>query len=77
MIPQLLRPGDRFCYGEIFFAGGTITKNISSADLASDIHCHYAADHLGIIEWACDQAVPGDTVLLMGARDPRLGIWRR
>ena len=73
MIPQLLRPADRFCYGEIFFAGGTVHKNISSADLASDINCHYAPDHMAIIEWATDQATPGDTILLMGARDPKLG----
>ena len=73
MIPQLLRPADRFCYGEIFFAGGTVSKDISSADLASDINCHYAPDHMAIIEWACENATPGDTILLMGARDPKLG----
>ena len=73
MIPQLLRPADCFCYGEIFFAGGTISKDISSADLASDINCHYAPDHMAIIEWATENATPGDTILLMGARDPKLG----
>jgi len=29
MIPALLRPQDRFCYAEIFYAGGTVAKDIS------------------------------------------------
>jgi len=48
MIPALLRPQDRFCYAEIFYAGGTVAKDISSGMLADDLpaalNCGYAQD---------------------------------
>jgi NADPH-dependent ferric siderophore reductase len=31
-----------------------------------------AHDHAAVVEWVAAEARPGDTVLLMGARDPRL-----
>jgi UDP-N-acetylmuramate--alanine ligase len=37
LIPTLLRPEDRFCYAEIFYAGGTVAKDLSSRDLAADL----------------------------------------
>src|SRR5438552_1312342 len=68
----LLRPHDRFCYAEIFYAGGTVTRDLSSRDLAGDIGCAYAEDHAAVVRWVAGEARPGDTVLLMGARDPEL-----
>lgn len=77
LLPEVLRPQDQFCYAEIYYAGGTVQADLSSRDLAADLAasrpCGYAADHLEILDWVADQAAPGDTVLLMGARDPRLG----
>lgn len=76
ILPSVLRPQDRFCYGEIFYAGGTVAQDISSRDLVADLperlRCGYAATHQAVIAWAADAAIPGDTVLLMGARDPEL-----
>lgn len=72
LVPSLLRPGDRFCYAGIFYAGGTVTKDVSSRDLAADIGCAYADDHAAVARWVVSEARPGDTVLLMGARDPDL-----
>ena len=76
MIPTLLRPQDRFCYAEIFYAGGTVAKDISSCVLADDLpaalHCGYARDHEAVRQWVVSEARPGDTVLIMGARDPDL-----
>jgi UDP-N-acetylmuramate--alanine ligase len=76
MLPRLLRPRDRFCYAEIFYAGGTIARDIGSRDLTGDLPaalgCGYAADHPSVVEWVRAEARPGDTVLLMGARDPEL-----
>jgi UDP-N-acetylmuramate--alanine ligase len=76
LLPRILRPQDRFCYGEIYFAGGTVVKDISSRDLADDQpfarRCGYAADHQAALRWLADTAIPGDTILLMGARDPDL-----
>jgi UDP-N-acetylmuramate--alanine ligase len=76
LLPRLLRPQDRFCYAEIFYAGGTVAQDLSSRDLAHDLPpglgCAYAADHAAITRWVQDEARPGDTVLIMGARDPDL-----
>ena len=76
LLPRVLRPQDRFCYNEIFYAGGTVAKDISSRDLAGDLRpaldCGYAATHQDLLVWLSQAAGPGDTVLLMGARDPEL-----
>jgi UDP-N-acetylmuramate--alanine ligase len=76
LLPALLRPEDRFCYAEIFYAGGTVAKDISSQALAADLppalRCGYAADHDAVRQWVGAEARPGDTVLVMGARDPDL-----
>jgi UDP-N-acetylmuramate--alanine ligase len=76
MMPRLLRPQDRLCYAEIFYAGGTVARDVSSRMLAEDLPasagCAYAPDHRAVIDWVRGLARAGDTVLLMGARDPEL-----
>jgi len=79
--PEILRPGDRLCYGPIFYAGGTVTRDVSSealaGDLAAALGCACADDHAGIARWAAAEARAGDTVLVMGARDPALAALAR
>lgn len=76
LLPRLLRAGDRFCYAEVFYAGGTVARDISSEMLAEDLRaardCAYARDHDAARRWVAKEARPGDTVLIMGARDPDL-----
>src|SRR3989442_475401 len=76
LLPRLLRPQDRFCYAEIFYTGGTVAKDVSSGALAGDLpaemRCGYARDHDAVRQWALSEAQAGDTVLIMGARDPDL-----
>ncbi len=76
LLPTILRPQDRFCYSEIFYSGGTVAKDISSRDLANDLpdrlRCGYAANQQELLAWTAETAIPNDTVLLMGARDPEL-----
>ena len=36
------------------------------------MRCGYAADHGAVVDWVRAEAPPGDTVLIMGARDPEL-----
>ncbi len=76
LLPQLLRRQDRFCYAEIFYAGGTIQKDVSSRMLAAELparmRCGYAADHAAVLDWVHAEARPGDTILILGARDPEL-----
>jgi UDP-N-acetylmuramate--alanine ligase len=76
LLPAILRPEDRFCYAEIFYAGGTVARDICSRALADDLpaalRCGLAADHEAVRQWVLAEARPGDTVLVMGARDPDL-----
>ncbi len=76
MMPGLLRPQDRLCYAEIFYAGGTVARDMSSRVLADDLpaamECGYAPDHPAVVAWVRERARRGDTVLIMGARDPEL-----
>lgn len=76
LLPELLRPADRFCYAPIFYAGGTVARDVSSRMLADDLPPHLACaapdDHAGVRRWVLETARPGDTVLVMGARDPEL-----
>ena len=72
LLPQLLRPQDRWCYTNIFYAGGSVAQDIHSRDLAADAGVHHADDRQALLVWLTENAIPGDTVLLMGARDPDL-----
>jgi UDP-N-acetylmuramate--alanine ligase len=76
LVPRLLRSQDRFCYAEIFYGGGTVARDISGKMLADDLPpelgCGYAEDHDAVVRWVTREAGKGDTVLLMGARDPDL-----
>jgi UDP-N-acetylmuramate--alanine ligase len=73
LLPSVLRPHDRFCYAEVFYAGGMVAKDVGSRMLAADLPpalgCGYAADHEAARQWAVAGARPGDTVLVMGARE--------
>jgi UDP-N-acetylmuramate--alanine ligase len=76
MLPAVLRSEDRFCYAEIFYAGGTVARDFSSQRLVEDLpggmRCGFAAGHEAARLWVQAVARPGDTVLVMGARDPDL-----
>ncbi len=76
LLPTLLRPNDRWCYTNIFYAGGSVAQDIHSRDLAGDLPPEllaiHADDRQELLSWLCEQAGAGDTVLLMGARDPDL-----
>ena len=72
LLPTLLRPEDRWCYTNIFYAGGTVAQDIHSRDLARDAAVAHADNRQELLLWLSAHAAPGDTVLLMGARDPEL-----
>lgn len=81
-VAATLRPADRFCVGEIYFAGGTAARDIGAADLAADLAARGArADPVHARDiWAESlpgQVRPGDLALVMGARDPTLPAFAR
>lgn len=72
-----LSGADRLWFLEIFYAGGTATKDISSSDLAAELGgrgqaAAVAADRETLVAEIAAAAAPGDLVLVMGARDPSL-----
>ncbi|BDU72560.1 L,D-transpeptidase family protein [Mesoterricola silvestris] len=74
---QGLRPGDRFWMLDVFYAGGTVTRDISSEDVVADIRAQgapalHAPSREGLVATLAAEARPGDIVLIMGARDPSL-----
>ncbi len=59
---------------DIYYAGGTVARDISSEDLVKDISARgrtalYIKQRRDIIPKALELAVPGDIFLVMGARD--------
>ena len=81
LLPRILRPADRFCYAEVYYAGGTVTRDVTGRVLADDLPPRlrggHAADHAAVVRWVAAEARQGDTVLLMGARDLICPAWRR
>ncbi len=76
-ISAAMRPGDEIWMSEIFYAGGTTTKDISAADLINDLKEKgidaYFVEHRDDIVDAMRPHFTNNTVLLlMGARDPSL-----
>ncbi|PWU03396.1 MAG: UDP-N-acetylmuramate--alanine ligase [Bacteroidetes bacterium] len=76
-IAQVLRPDDEIWMSEIFYAGGTTTKNISAADLINDLkakgkNAYFVEDRNDFLVNAKPHLTENCVLLLMGARDPSL-----
>jgi UDP-N-acetylmuramate--alanine ligase len=76
-IAKVLRPTDEIWMSEIFYAGGTTTKDISSADLINDLKAlgkpaHFIADRNDLVDALQSHLTANSVLLLMGARDPSL-----
>ncbi len=74
---QSLRPEDRLWLPEIFYAGGTVSRDLSAADLVADlralgVNAEFAAARNELPSRIAAAAEPGDLILVMGARDPSL-----
>ncbi len=72
-----LDPQDRLWLLDVFYPGGTTTRDISSGEVAEEIARHGVQAALAPSrDWLtaelAAQARPGDLVLVMGARDPTL-----
>jgi UDP-N-acetylmuramate--alanine ligase len=76
-IAHALRDQDEIWMSEIFYAGGTAVKDISALDLINDIKAlgkkaYFVEDRRLFLEQARPHLAEGNTLLLMGARDPSL-----
>jgi UDP-N-acetylmuramate--alanine ligase len=76
-IARVLRPQDEIWMSEIFYAGGTTTKDISANDLINDLQskgkpAFFIADRVNFLETVRPHFTGDCVLLLMGARDPSL-----
>lgn len=76
-IAAVLRPSDEIWMSEIFYAGGTATKDISANDLIKDLrtkgcNAFFAEDRTRFPEEVKTHLTDNCVLLLMGARDPSL-----
>ena len=76
-IAQVLRPTDEIWMSEIFYAGGTAVKDISSNDLINDIrnlgkNAFFVEDRNDFLAEVRYHLTDNCVLLLMGARDPSL-----
>jgi len=74
---EALLPGDVLWLAPIYYAGGSVTRDVSSADLAAPLaadgrDARVVADRLQLPSLVAAEARGGDVVLVMGARDPTL-----
>ncbi|HMP87572.1 MAG TPA: Mur ligase domain-containing protein [Lacibacter sp.] len=81
-IAAALRPQDEIWMSEIFYAGGTTSKDISAADLVQGIaalgkQAHFVANRNQLVAAVRPHLTPGAVLLLMGARDPSLEQFAR
>lgn len=76
-ISRTLRSQDAIFLSEIYYAGGTVTRDISSVDLVEDLKRKNATAYFISNRDECGRemvrfSASGDTILIMGARDPSL-----
>jgi UDP-N-acetylmuramate--alanine ligase len=72
-----LQPDEFLYLDDIFYAGGTVDKSISSKDIIDEVNgsfknAFYLGDREKIIQDISKRATNGDMVLVMGARDINL-----
>jgi UDP-N-acetylmuramate--alanine ligase len=76
---QMVRDTDEVQFLPIYYAGGTVKKDISSEELADlvkkrGVKSFAPQNHEGLIANLKQRVRPGDVVILMGARDPGLSL---
>jgi UDP-N-acetylmuramate--alanine ligase len=86
-ITKALRPQDEIWMSEIFYAGGTTTKDISSNDLINDLkakgsNAFFVEDRNDLVSAIRSHLTEDCVLLLMGARDPSLenfasSVWKQ
>jgi len=79
-IASALRPQDEIWMSEIFYAGGTAVKDISSLDLINDlrekgVNAFFVENRNNLVEQMRQHLISGTVILLMGARDPSLEMF--
>jgi UDP-N-acetylmuramate--alanine ligase len=74
----VLAPTDRLWFLDVYYAGGTASRDITSAEVVAEIAtrgvaAERAPSRSWLVERLAAEAREGDLILVMGARDPSLG----
>ncbi len=74
MFRAALGPDDQLVLPDPVYQGGTVAREVTSADIAREIgaKAHHIADRAAAAAWIVEQARPGDRIVVMGARDDTL-----
>lgn len=77
-LSDILRDTDEFYLSEIFYAGGTANKSISSQEVVdilkdNNVNAFLSSPRENFANQISEKLQSGDIVLIMGARDPSLG----
>ena len=72
-----LRPTDTLILSDVYYAGGTVTREVTTADVVKEIEKKsqqiiYFPDRKEMIPFLQKNAKSGDVILIMGARDTTL-----
>lgn len=72
-----LRPEDYFLLSDVYYAGGTVERTVTSSDVADKMkfengHVLYFGDRKLMLPYLKMSIKPGDVILTMGARDNSL-----
>jgi UDP-N-acetylmuramate--alanine ligase len=81
-LARVLRRDDEVLMMPIYYAGGTVQKDITPGDLVEDlshrgVRSLAPGDRQACLAYLQRTARPGDLILSMGARDPSLGAFAR
>lgn len=76
-VAKVLRPNDYFLIGDVYYAGGTVDKNISPTIVSTAIiregkQALFVGNKQGALTEMITLAKEDTTFLIMGARDPKL-----
>ena len=74
MFRDALGDDDRLVLPDPVYQGGTVAREVTSADIVAEIgaRAHHLADRADAAAWIVAQARPGDRIVVMGARDDTL-----
>ncbi|MEG3176307.1 Mur ligase family protein [Sphingomonas sp. RB3P16] len=74
MFRDALGGDDRLVVPDPVYQGGTVAREVTSADIVAEIgaQAHHIADRADAAAWIVAQARPGDRIVVMGARDDTL-----
>ncbi|MCB9018643.1 MAG: Mur ligase domain-containing protein [Paludibacteraceae bacterium] len=76
-IPQALRSSDTFLLSNVYYAGGTVSKDVTSTDVATEMlkrnrNIEFFPDREKMLPYLKEECKGGDVILIMGARDNTL-----